>query len=809
VFIQNKLDALPAMADAAGQGATVKRIIDTFPELKKGIEDDLVTLIETGAQEAGQIEAAFAAIDDELDRYGDTIRENLARLTEATESSTSTDPLSGRGGGRGAALINDLTRSHSELMLAAMDAIIDRADGRVHPDRLARIDDNIRFFETHLDRLLEIASTPAQARLAREIIDTFPRLETAIRVDLVRLIQEGAEKLTQISTAFAAIDDRLDELGDGFRDDLADLFSAIQSEQETAAGIAARRNQQLDDITNLLHTHTGLMLEAMDIIIDRDDGQIKADRMDAIDAALAHIATAVPDLAELADTDAEKQAAGRIAKLYPDLETRITDDLVSLVRNSARELVKIRSGFQKIDDDLDQYGDSIEQDLVAMIGSIDQEQKDAADQLKRQISRSTVWGWIVFAIALVVIIPIFYFISRSIVQPLLKGVTFVDAVAGGDLTVRVPEKRKDEIGQLLDAMGRMADQVRSVVLDVKRVAAGVNESASQVTAMSQQLSSSAEELSQGSSEQAAASEQASSSMEEMSANIRQNADNSSHTEKIAFKSSEDAQEGAQAVNDTVVAMRDISEKITIIEEIARQTDLLALNAAVEAARAGEHGKGFAVVAAEVRKLAERSQVAAGEINRLSVSSVQVAEKAGEMLNKIVPDIQKTAELVQEISLASQEQNSGAEQINKALSQLDEVTQQTAQSSEELAATSEELSSSALQLSNVHVKQLHDAIAYFKTEESRKDRRRSYETTQSRSDTDEMIEKMRPEDANLMRSLLEKYRGHKESRRQGEKPEKTEDRSHKEPRKHRSGGEGVDIHMTPDRTGPDDADFEKY
>jgi methyl-accepting chemotaxis protein len=428
--------------------------------------------------------------------------------------------------------------------------------------------------------------------------------------------------------------------------------------------------------------------------------------------------------------------------------------------------------------------------------------------LRRQISQSTIWGWVVFFIALVVIIPVFYFISRSIVQPLLKGVTFVDAVAAGDLTVRMPEKRKDEIGRLLSAMVRMADKVRGVVLDVKQVASAVNESANQVTTMSQQLSSSAEELSQGSSEQAAASEQASSSMEEMSANIRQNADNSSHTEKIALKSSEDAREGAQAVNDTVAAMRDISEKITIVEEIARQTDLLALNAAVEAARAGEHGKGFAVVAAEVRKLAERSQVAAGEINRLSVSSVQVAEKAGEMLSKIVPDIQKTAELVQEISLASQEQNSGAAQINKALTQLDEVTQQTAQSSEELAATSEELSSSALQLSEVHVKQLHDAIAYFRTEESRRDRRQAHEPVQSRSGAEEVLENMRPEDANLMRSLLDKYSGRRETQRQGENPEKTADRSKKEQTKGRSGGEGVDIHMASDKGGEDD-DFERY
>ncbi len=186
-------------------------------------------------------------------------------------------------------------------------------------------------------------------------------------------------------------------------------------------------------------------------------------------------------------------------------------------------------------------------------------------------------------------------------------------------------------------------------------------------------------------------------MEQMASNIRQNADNAQQTEKIAVKSAGDARAGGKAVAETVNAMKQIAEKISIIEEIARQTNLLALNAAIEAARAGEHGKGFAVVAAEVRKLAERSQTAAAEISELSGTSVEVAEKAGEMLEKLVPDIQKTAELVEEISAASNEQNTGAEQINKAIQQLDQVIQQNAGASEELASTSEELSSQAEQL----------------------------------------------------------------------------------------------------------------
>jgi methyl-accepting chemotaxis protein len=198
-------------------------------------------------------------------------------------------------------------------------------------------------------------------------------------------------------------------------------------------------------------------------------------------------------------------------------------------------------------------------------------------------------------------------------------------------------------------------------------------------------------------------------MEEMVSNIRQNADNAQQTEKIAIKAAQDTREGGKAVTETVTAMKEIAGKISIIEEIARQTNLLALNAAIEAARAGEHGKGFAVVAAEVRKLAERSQTAAGEISQLSSSSVEVAEQAGKMLEQITPDIQRTAELVQEISAASSEQNAGADQINRAIQQLDQVIQQNASAAEEMSSTAEELSSQA--------QALQDNIDFFKVDGS--------------------------------------------------------------------------------------------
>ncbi len=310
------------------------------------------------------------------------------------------------------------------------------------------------------------------------------------------------------------------------------------------------------------------------------------------------------------------------------------------------------------------------------------------------------YALVFFAIVIGIISAVF--ITRSIVSPLAKSVDFARYVAEGDLTARIDLDQRDETGIL-------ADGLREMVLRIRDVAADVKTASDNVASGSQELSASSEEMSQGASEQAASAEQVSSSMEEMSSNIRQNADNASETEKIALKSAEDAREGGKAVTETVAAMKEIVEKISIVEEIARQTDLLALNAAIEAARAGEYGKGFAVVASEVRKLAERSQTAAGDISRLSASSVGIAEKAGGMLTTLVPDIQKTAELVQEIAAASNEQDRGAEQINQAIQQLDQVIQQNASVSEEMASTSEELSGQA--------EQLRDAIRFFRVDDT--------------------------------------------------------------------------------------------
>ena len=272
-----------------------------------------------------------------------------------------------------------------------------------------------------------------------------------------------------------------------------------------------------------------------------------------------------------------------------------------------------------------------------------------------------------------------------------------EQIAGGDLTVTLRERSAED--KLMQALQSMVAGLTQTVGDIRSIAG-------EVSAASQSISTASVQVSKGASNQAAAAEEASSSMEEMVSNIKQNADNAQQTDKIATKSAKDAQESGKSVLEAVAAMKEIANKISIIEEIARQTNLLALNAAIEAARAGEHGKGFAVVAAEVRKLAERSQKAAGEINQLSSTTLKVSEKSGEMLDKLVPDIQRTAELVQEITAASKEQDTGAEQINKALQQLEQVIQQNASAAEEMASTTEELTGQS--------EQLVSALSFFHT-----------------------------------------------------------------------------------------------
>lgn len=289
-------------------------------------------------------------------------------------------------------------------------------------------------------------------------------------------------------------------------------------------------------------------------------------------------------------------------------------------------------------------------------------------------------------------------ISRSVTGPIRRAVTVANGLSEGDLTMRIDVHGRDETAQLLEAM-------RTMVQKLSQVVGEVNTSAETLASASEEVSATAQSLSQAASEQAAGVEETSASLEQMTASISQNTENARITDGMATQAAKETIEGGEAVVATTQAMKQIAQKIGIIDDIAYQTNLLALNAAIEAARAGEHGKGFAVVAAEVRKLAERSQVAAQEIGEVASSSVELADRAGRLLDTIVPSIKRTSDLVQEISAASEEQSSGVSQINSAVVQLSQTTQQNASASEELAATAEEMSAQA--------EQLQQSMAFFR------------------------------------------------------------------------------------------------
>ncbi|SDK94787.1 methyl-accepting chemotaxis sensory transducer with Cache sensor [Maridesulfovibrio ferrireducens] len=311
-----------------------------------------------------------------------------------------------------------------------------------------------------------------------------------------------------------------------------------------------------------------------------------------------------------------------------------------------------------------------------------------------QASTTMAWTllWLGLGSILVLSIIIILVTDRIIIYPLSNLLALFKKIAGGDLSISAEVKGQDEIAELSSATNDMVKRISDVVREVQMAS-------SYVESGSNELSSTSQIMSQDASEQASSMEEISASMEEMVSGIAHNAENAKKTDEMSRKAALEAEKSGEAVIQTVEAMHKIATRISVVEEIARQTNLLALNAAIEAARAGEHGKGFAVVAAEVRKLAERSGQAAGEISELSTSSVEIAETAGNMLKAIVPDIQKTAELVQEITASSAEQNSGAEQINSALQQFDVAVQNSASTSEEVSASSEELLIQAESLTN--------------------------------------------------------------------------------------------------------------
>jgi methyl-accepting chemotaxis protein len=425
-----------------------------------------------------------------------------------------------------------------------------------------------------------------------------------------------------------------------------------------------------------------------------------------------------------------KKDAKSYETAFRTLVDKILDGSIKTAYDANAAMEPHKTEIRRLEDVAYEYAQHHSEEMAAMEAAVAQ-----------KASRSVALMLAAVVGALVTGIALSIQITRSITLPLFRAVQVADTVAQGDITVRIESTSRDETGQLLAAMGRMVDSTRAIVGAAERIAGGdltvtvtprseqdslglslkkmletlvrvlgeVQSGAAAVSAAAGQVSSASETLSQGTTEQAASVEETTASLEQMSASISQNSENSRHLAQISNDGARVAGESAQSVERTVDAMKDIAEKISIIDEIAYQTNLLALNAAIEAARAGEHGKGFSVVATEVRKLAERSQAAAKEISVLATSSVKVAEHSGLLLAELAPKVRKGADVVQELSAASTEQAQGVGQVSRAMSQVDQVTQQNASAAEELSSTAEELAAQA--------ETLQQTIGFFKVAET--------------------------------------------------------------------------------------------
>lgn len=532
---------------------------------------------------------------------------------------------------------------------------------------LSHVDDASR--EQHASLTADMAEFADTARRALE-------LSNAADSEAPGTVLEATE---QVFTAFLADAARLSEglrnLGEPSADSgqgvhsavpMRDLVRALSLAETVSTSAMTARISTIDAAARPSPEHTRAQVEHAE------------QQVAAVEAALAEL-KAIPLVSR------------NLMALVPDLNTSWTaasaalraqlDSALELREYAALEMLS--KGLLPVSERLDGQLAQISNDSDAAAAA-----KSAETEASYVQMRNKLVAIVLAAIAIGAAAALWMAISIS--RGLNRSVKAAEAIGRGDLTTELDARGADDIGDLMRAMKAMTENLRRIVGDVIS-------SSGQVAAGSQQSSATAEQLSQGSTEQAAATEEASAAMEQMAANIRQNAENAAQTEKIAGQASLNAEKTGKAVANSVDAMRTIADKIQIVQEIARQTDLLALNAAIEAARAGQHGKGFAVVASEVRKLAERSQLASTEIGELSASTLGISEEAGRMLQDLVPDIQRTAELVGEISAACREQNAGAEQINQAIQQLDEVTQQNAAAANEMSATAEQLSAQAAML----------------------------------------------------------------------------------------------------------------
>ncbi|HJW04302.1 MAG TPA: methyl-accepting chemotaxis protein [Azospira sp.] len=476
---------------------------------------------------------------------------------------------------------------------------------------------------------------------------------------------------------------------------------------DSVVEITAVNNEKTRNANTMIASMRDLSIALRNMLLNAEESVVKAETT-RVEARLKDYAEAEAKLekliAESANTSEEERTLAAKIKEAKDATTRPQNQAIELAR-TGRSAEGATLLFREVRPAQRAWLDG----LIKLI-EVENKANEAAAQKAQDAYKQALYTMLgLGVVAILVAAGLAYAVTRSITGPLEEAVQIARTLAQGDLTARIEVTRGDEAGQLMQALQEMVAKLADVIGQVRTTADSLGSA-------SEEVSATAQSLSQATSEQAASVEEISATVEQASASINHNTDNAKLTDSMASQAANEAASGGEAVGKTVAAMKVIAEKISIIDDIAYQTNLLALNAAIEAARAGRHGKGFAVVAAEVRKLAERSQVAAQEIGEVAGTSVRMADQAGRLLEAIVPSIRKTSELVQEIASASEEQSGGVNQISTAMTQLNQITQQNASASEELAATSEHMSSQA--------EQLQQLIQFFNTGSSASDVPRS-------------------------------------------------------------------------------------